>query len=219
MKKLIIPILLLVLAVIAYFVWANFSDNNTSDTVDEIDLATTTDDVIFEGLEGVEASFAPVKDPGVPVPSLDNIKVTGLVKVTADRLLVITESLKKDHLNPEGWVEIGGIWKAGGNFEGARDAWEYVYALDPFNEVALNNLGNLYVYDLVDLKQAEDWYKKALVAGPKYIPTYYNMAEMYLYKMNDRKKAIEIVKAGIKELPDDGSLQALKERLESGGSM
>ncbi|PIP87370.1 hypothetical protein COW81_00645 [Candidatus Campbellbacteria bacterium CG22_combo_CG10-13_8_21_14_all_36_13] len=218
MKKIVIPVLAIVLLVIGYFVWAKIGNSPDTDIVLDSDISTTTEKVTIEGFDGVDAEYVVINDPGITQPNL-NRTVSGLSSTSASRLSEVVSMLKDNPLNPDGWIEIGGLWKTGGAFIASSEAWEYAYTLSPKNVVALNNLGNLYTYEIVDLNKAESWYKKALEVGPKYVPTYFNMAEMYLYGFKDRKKAIDIAKQGVKELPLEDSLASLKNILESGGSI
>lgn len=221
MKKIIIPILVLILLIVAYFVWNKATFEPVSIDLETKDVVGMKDIEIIEGLEGfenIQIGFAPLKDPGTNVPDL-NREVKNLTEASLARLDTLIENLEEDPLNINEWIEIGGFWKVGGAFEGASEAWQYALDLAPTNTVALVNLGNLYTSDIIDLDKAESWYMKAIEANPQYIPAYFKGAEMYLYGMKDRNKAIKFVEKGLETIPLDGSLQSLKEVLESGGSL
>jgi len=170
----------------------------------------------LDGIDGVTIEIGESGiNPGIEKPDL-NRDMSNLTEKSTERL---NELLSKKDLTADEWLEIGVFWKSGGDFEAAREAWEYVDMVSAKNYVAQINLGNLYTRDLVDLEKAEYWYEKALVSESKYPVTYFQMAEMYLYGFKDRNKAINIAKKGLKELPNDSSLQSLVDVLESGGSI
>lgn len=208
MKKIGISLLIVILVVVLYFVLGGSDDSAVLEDQDKTNIT-------FDGIGGVEAEFVTIKDSGIEPPILKR-NLTGLTKTSSDRLKLVITSIEENHLNPDDWIEIGGLWKVGGAFEAAGEAWEYALVLSPENIVSLINLGNLYANELNDLEQAESWYRKAIESEPTYIPVYFQMAEMYLYKIKNRNKAISIVEEGLKVLPNDEDLIELKEAIESG---
>lgn len=161
----------------------------------------------------VEAGFE-IEDPGLPIPKLKR-DVTGLTENTKDMLGLVRESLEEDHLQVDLWVQIGGLWKAGKNFEAAREAWEYAIALSPNNPVAPVNLGNLYVADIKNHARAEEWYLKAIEVAPTNVFAYTKLAELYLYQFDDRARAITTIESGLEILPGDDTLESFKSALEA----
>lgn len=185
-------------------------------SINEVEDIYENDPIVVDGMDGLIVSMVEdVVDESIKRPGL-NREVFDLTERSMNRL---NELIKKEDLSIDDWLEIGLFWKSGGNFEAAREAWEYVDAISVNNNIAQINLGNLYVRDMVDLEKAESWYKKALISEPKYPVTYFQMAEMYLYGFKDRNKAINIAKQGLRELPNDDSLKSLRDVLESGGSI
>jgi len=76
-----------------------------------------------------------------------------------DKKIVLTSSNAFDlsALN-----DIAMIKRMAGDFEGARDVWNYVSLKSPKNSVSFFNLGQLYAEDLKDNKKAEEGFLKAL---------------------------------------------------------
>ena len=135
MKKYIILILIAILLIIAYFIW----NDNEETFLPESENVT---EITFDGFDGVEASFAPIEAPDIDPPNLYR-KVTGITGISANRLDAVILSLEENSLDPDAWIEIGGLWYVGGAFNAAIEAWEYAHALSPLDEIALINLGNI----------------------------------------------------------------------------
>ena len=71
-----------------------------------------------------------------------------------------------------------------------------------------NNLGNVY-FKKMNLKEALDYYDKAIQINPNYYEAFYNK-EMFLKKINNFPKAIECFDKALKIKAD--YLPALKSR-------
>ena len=55
----------------------------------------------------------------------------------------------------ENWLVLGVYRKMIGDYESAKEVWEYASAIRPQNSVSFNNLGELYAYYLKDNAKAE----------------------------------------------------------------
>ncbi|PCI29100.1 hypothetical protein COB55_02820 [Candidatus Wolfebacteria bacterium] len=200
--------------------WMSFPDKNNDSTTDINigDIKVNLEDL--KSIEGlgfeIEGGFVQTSDPDIDTPKLKR-KVSGLTENTQIRLDGVVDILKDDHLNVRQWIQIGGIWKIGENFEAAREAWEYALILSPSNQVAPVNLGNLYATDIKDFEKSEEWYLKAIEVSPTNRQAYTKLSELYFYQMKDTVKAIEIIDQGLGVLADDGTLHSFKNALESGG--
>jgi tetratricopeptide (TPR) repeat protein len=76
-----------------------------------------------------------------------------------DKKIILTAP---DTFNLAAFINVGTIKKIVGDFEGARDAWEYASLKSPKNSVSFFNLGLLYAEDLKDNQKAEANYLKCL---------------------------------------------------------
>lgn len=100
------------------------------------------------------------------------------------------------------WLDLGIYRQNIGDYEAARDIWEYAGKIRPQNSTSFQNLGYLYAYYLKDNKKAEENYLKALENGPDQVYIYRNTYEFYRYAMKDDARAKEILKKGIELNPD-----------------
>ena len=109
-----------------------------------------------------------------------------------------------------GWVELGIQRKQLGDYEGARDAWEYAKQLDPDNLVPWNNLGDLYHFYLKDYKKSEENWKKTIALKPDYIQGYRGLYELYAYSMKEKISEIPVIlKQGIAKNPEATDLKSM----------
>lgn len=85
------------------------------------------------------------------------------------------------------WVQIGAIKKVIGDYEGARDAWEYAGIARPGNAVSFANLGELYSRYLKDYPRAERNFRAALKNDPKDFQSYLSLSELYHYSYREKE--------------------------------
>ena len=100
------------------------------------------------------------------------------------------------------WLDLGIYRQNIGDYEAAKECWEYAGKIRPNNSTSFQNLGYLYGYYLKDNKKAEENYLKALANGPEQVYIYRNTYEFYRYVIKDDIKAKEILKKGIEANPD-----------------
>jgi tetratricopeptide (TPR) repeat protein len=111
-------------------------------------------------------------------------------------------ALKDDPTLFNSWLILGIYRKQIGDYEGARQAWDYVGKISPGNSTSFNNLGNLYAYYIKDNQKAEENFLKAIKNGPDMVYIYRNLYEFYRYVMKDDIKAKAILAQGIAANPD-----------------
>lgn len=110
-----------------------------------------------------------------------------------------------DTLDP--WLQAGVIKKMIGDFEGARDAWEYASLIRPKNFVSFKNLGELYWNYLPDYSRAEENFRKAIENEPKFIDSYISLSELYRYSYAEKQSLAEApLLDGIRANPDSKDL-------------
>lgn len=97
-----------------------------------------------------------------------------------------------------GWIQLGLLKKTIGDFEGARDAWEYASLLRPDNSVSFANLGELYWRYLHVYPEAETNFKASIKNNPNDPGTYVSLSELYFYSLKEKS-----------DLADDILLQGL----------
>ena len=97
-----------------------------------------------------------------------------------------------------GWIQLGLLKKIIGDFEGARDAWEYASLISPKNSLSFANLGELYWRYLRIYPKAEINFKTSIQNNPNDPGTYVSLSDLYFYSLKEKS-----------DLSDDVLLQGL----------
>lgn len=114
--------------------------------------------------------------------------------------------------NPDlfaGWLNLGEAKLAVEDYEGARDAWEYLSDIRPLNSLSFGNLASLYTYNLYAPEKAELNYRQAIAnsQGEPVNASYYrNFTEFQLNFLKDESQAEAILLEGIAANPESSDL-------------
>lgn len=112
--------------------------------------------------------------------------------------------------NPDfffGWIQIGLLKKIIGDYEGARDAWEYAGVIRPLNSVSFANLGELYWRYSPDYPKSEKNFLTSIKNKPDDSSTYISLSDLYFYSYSEKKdRADDILLEGIQANPEDINL-------------
>ncbi len=140
------------------------------------------------------------------------VDVRAALQTSADTLVA---RLTKDSLDLTSWLQLGDVRKIGGDFKGAESAWIFVTQASPQNVIAYGNLADLYMNFLKDYPKAEAEYLKVISLEPTHVDPYRSLALLYenFYKKGT-SAAEDILKKGIKAVPDSGELKALLAKLQ-----
>lgn len=116
-----------------------------------------------------------------------------------------------------GWIELGITKKVIGDYEGARDAWEYAGIIRPFNSVSFANLGEIYWRYLPDFPRSEKNFKTSIKNKQDDLSVYISLSDLYYYSYKEKKNlAYDVLLEGIVVNPEDANfpraLAALYER-------
>lgn len=158
--------------------------------------------------------------PNIPPPDLNRpINITenftdAQKKDLTQKIIELSSVLKKTPDLFDTWLILGIHRKTIGDYEGAREIWEYATALRPGNYIPFNNLGDLYAFYLKDNKKAEENFNKAIELSPNRIHVYYSFYEFYKYVLKDDAKAKALLQKGIAANPGPAS-QGLQDLLNS----
>lgn len=152
-----------------------------------------------------------------PAPSLDRTVpplktlLPEIVSAIEKQMTASVATLKKDPKRIDAWIDLGVERKQLGDYEGARDAWEYAKALGPnTNIVPWNNLGDLYHFYLKDYVKSEENWKKVIALKPDYIQGYRGLFELYTYSYKEKASQIPVfLKAGIAKNPTSTDLKQM----------
>ncbi len=120
------------------------------------------------------------------------------------------EAVKKNPNDVINWIDLGIQRKQLGDYEGARDVWEYAKAMEPGNIVPWNNLGDLYHFYLKNYAKSEENWKKTIALKPDYAQGYRGLYELYTYSMKEKASEIPVMlKQGLVKNPGASDLKAL----------
>ena len=155
----------------------------------------------------------------VPLPDLNKeIKITADMNEEAKRIATakiqdLSSQLKKNSDNLENWLVLGVYRKMIGDYEGAREVWEYASTIRPQSSIPLNNLGDLYAYYIKDEAKAEEYFLRAISIDPSNLYLYFKITDFYRDFNKDTAKARAILEQGIAANPSTSS--DLKNLLET----
>ena len=130
-------------------------------------------------------------------------------------LATVSADLAKNPLHIQAWINLGTIRKQGGDYQGAREAWEYIADILPTNPVAFNNLGDLYANFLHDNAKAEANFLTAIKLQPKNVQAYADLYTMYHFTLHNDTKAAAILSQGLKANPGNNYLLGLQADLQA----
>lgn len=89
-------------------------------------------------------------------------------------------------------------YKTAGDYDAAREVWEYTSRVFPRNAISPHNLGDLYQHFLTDYAKAEEYYKRAISVDPTQSMNYLALHDLYRYSYRqDTSAAVDILKSGI----------------------
>ncbi len=119
----------------------------------------------------------------------------------------------------DGWIQLGLLKKTIGDYEGARDAWEYAGVIRPKNSLSFGNLGELYWRYLHLYPQAEMNFKTSIQKDPHNPAMYVSLSDVYFYSIKEKSNlADDILLQGIAANPTSIDLvKALARLYEKSG--
>ncbi len=149
------------------------------------------------------------RDPDEIRPKPDEVK--GLSESQRERLYsdigMHGRAVKENHDYFYGWIQVGLLKKVIGDYEGARDAWEYASAIRPLNSVSFANLGELYWRYSPDYPKSEKNFLTSIKNKPDDLSTYISLSDLYFYSYGAKKdRADDILLEGIKANPKNTDL-------------
>ncbi len=109
--------------------------------------------------------------------------------------------------------DVSGVFTEAGERPAFKGILQTVVAKDPTNYEALTELGAIYHYDDRSYKKAEQLYRQALKANPKYARAMSTLGDLTYWVHNDPKGAEALYKQAIASDPKDGYVHANLGRL------
>ncbi len=225
MKNSRIALLVVVVLLIGITGWSmrsRLEKEAASPEPEPVSSATTLDQGnITTNAPGIQYGYAAPTDTkadhaprGFPVPDLDRPIVipASFLEENAARakgeIQKLTAALKESPADGVLWGTLGLKRQGVEDYEGAREAYEYAFALSPRNGVTAENLGVLYGYYLHEPVKAEKYFRQALDIEPldyRYVRLY----DLYKDIMKDTAKARAILEQGLREHPGNTSFKTL----------
>lgn len=211
-KKILAVTTILVLGGIAAFYLTKERGNSVAkvDTTN-IENATSTDSLNEQNNPNYTIDVVPVGQTPIPVPDL-NRKVNFETADNNSKLKIeeISGKLTIDKNNLSLWVELGSYRKAIGDYEGARQAWEYVVAVSPTYIVPLINLGDLYQFYFKDNLKAEEYMKKVIALDKASVEGYFRLYNLYALSYKEKiAEAPKVLLQGLAVNPKSVDLMIL----------
>lgn len=158
-----------------------------------------------------ESTLVDIKKIAIPDLSkktvIKNYLPEDMKKNTLEQITALTNSLKKNYDSWEQWIQLGLLKKLLGDYQGAREAWEFAAEIRPKDSISRHNLGNLYWQNLKDLKKAEVNYLKAIELNSKDISAYVDLSNIYYYDLKNKIKAETILNRGLVNNPGNEELK------------
>ena len=208
--KIIIIITLLLTLLLGVYIYKNLFNKEELRKPDMLLAGKTAGDaqVSFEYSNDVDVKVEQIKS-NLEVPNLNkkivfNISLNKEEKEKIEeKIKEVINSLEEDNSFFDGWIALGSYRKQIADYTGAIEVWTYASKIAPLSIVPLNNLGNLYHYQLKNYEKAEEFFKKAIEIGPTYINSYLNLYDLYTlsYKQNT-DNAEKILLEGLKNNPN-----------------
>jgi len=221
-KKLILNslIILIIAGGVSLYIWRDMQkrsyqdvDVKRGDIIDdsgEIDANNIPDETVRDngfdmGTIQIEYDDSLVGDSrkiDALVPDLNRFIVAeGTKKEVIAKLKEIISGLKQDNGAFSLWLDLGVYRQSVGDYEGAKDAWEYASLLRPQNSLSFGNLSYIYGYYLKNPELSEKNILKAIENDPKMEYLYFQAYEIYRDVFQDKEKAKAFVKKTIEEQP------------------
>ncbi len=159
-----------------------------------------------EGTKEKEVPSRPIPDLNRPIVAPNDFSAADAADAAAT-IRQLTEILSKNTENTAVWIGLGLQRKSIEDYEGARQAWEYAYALDPRNAITADNLGVLYGYYLKDSRKAETYFLTAISLEPRDTFRYERAVEFYREVLLNDAKARNIASDGVQRVTNPASLK------------
>lgn len=236
-RVVLLGLIVIVLLVGLYFVIKNSGDekiskdgtNQISTTTDTTLNSTTTKIVdLGNGIVAVgkgDFKIQQITDNSTinfpkPLPDL-NRKVVFSTNVNEEvKSLILSKIedskniLKENPTSLSSWLDLGIYHKMAGDINGAIIYFDYAGKLAPSTFMPFANLADLYGYYVKDFPKAETNFNLAIANSKDQSFSYFKFAEFYRDVLNDKQKALEVVERGLKAIPNNKELLALKESLK-----
>ncbi len=119
-------------------------------------------------------------------------------QIVNGKIAKLRETLSKNPNDYSAWMNLALQYKSAGDYEGAREIWEYISRIYTSEGTALHNMGDLYHHFLNDFAKAEQYYLRSIDVNKAVGMNYMALHELYRYSYKqDTALAADILKNGI----------------------
>lgn len=191
--------------------WMSFGPDFSPDidVNDALPSGSAPDDTQKSGGETAELPIYEGRDPQEVRPDPKEVAVFGdeqREKIYAD-IRMQGSAVKEKPEFITGWLQVGILKKVIGDYEGARDAWEYAGIIRPENSVTFANLGELYWKYLPDFPRSEKNFLISIKNKKSDPAVYISLSELYSYSYTSKSDlADDVLLEGIAANPDSTNL-------------
>lgn len=173
-KILINSVIVALIALTAWAVWSGVSKKEAPESAGE-------QSNVIEGDARIEiVNFQDRAMELVNAPVVFRSEFPDQVRKDLERQIKdLQEKIRADYDDLAFWISFGQLKKVIGDYEGARDAWEFASLISPLNSLSFHNLGDLYGYFLNNFELAEENYLQSIKNDPENVNAYINLADLY----------------------------------------
>ncbi len=131
-------------------------------------------------------------------------------------LIVYRRALELEPDNSKIHCNLGYLYWGMGNIDEAIKEYKLSIKFDSKYDIAYNNLGVIYLDDLVQMQNAIDCFKKAVECNPNYALAYYNLGRCYALK-NENIEAAKYFQASmdVNNITNEIDPEDIQERLNN----
>ncbi|MDA8086899.1 MAG: tetratricopeptide repeat protein [Nitrospiraceae bacterium] len=134
-------------------------------------------------------------------------------QVDADsQLRVLKVVVSQDPKNLRAWIDLGNAAMDSGRYKDAIDAYHAALKLDPKDLDVRVDMGTCYRNIGQSLKAVEE-YKKVLAVNPNHAIALRNMGVVLAYDLHQKKEAVKMFKAYIKQSPSAPDAGAVRQEI------
>jgi tetratricopeptide (TPR) repeat protein len=108
-----------------------------------------------------------------------------------NELIMKKEVVLVDPKNPTAWHDFAALKQFLNDHQGAADAWEMSYKLQPYNFRTALNLATTYQYFIKDFEKSEYYYKKVLELQPGMTSAFEGLMDLYRYNLKNENDKYE----------------------------
>ena len=208
-----ILIVIIITSGAGWFIYNDINKGNSSENDVDDNLIAASVDNIPQDIKDIVIENNIIKI-NLAVPNLSKQIIFYNNDLPEDAKILLREKITKLRNNLKenndlflDWLSLGVNYKIAGDYESARDAWEYASVIRPSSSVSFSNLGDLYHYYLKDFPKAEKNFLQAIENDKQKTDVYIALHELYKYSYKQNTTLVtDVLFEGLKEEPKNTNL-------------